>query len=119
MLIHNTTSFLLVSESSRNTSGAAEWQIWKKASRSGGIGKLSKTVLEKQETERNIVGTDYPEILEVVQKNLVRKSSQDTVCILKDLKTGKFTDSDNGFKKFLKLREDGVPEKECLFHPIL
>ena len=44
--------------------------------------------------------------------NLVRKSPQATVCILKDLKTGKFTDSANGFKRFLKVPEDGVPEKE-------
>jgi hypothetical protein len=35
------------------------------------------------------------------------------VGILKDLKTGKFADAAYGFKKFLQVPEDWVPEKEC------
>jgi serine/threonine protein kinase len=73
--------------------------------------KFQKLQLEAE----NIVGKDYPRIFEAVQKNLVRKSPQATrmVGILKDLNTGKFADSAYGFKKFLKVAEDWVPEKEC------
>ncbi len=71
------------------------------------LGKL------QEPAESNIVGTDRPSILEAVKTNLVHKSSQSTrmVGILRDL--SKFADAAKGFKKFLKVPEDWIPEKEC------
>ncbi len=71
--------------------------------------------MEKEEAERNIVGKDLPTIREAIQKNRLRKSPQATRMVgnLKEIKTGKFEDSAHGFKKFLKVPENWVPEKEC------
>jgi hypothetical protein len=77
--------------------------------------KIKKLHLEKEEAERNIVGKDLPTIREAIQKNRVRKCPQVTRMVgnLKEIKTGKFSDSAHGFQKFLQVPEDWDPKKEC------
>jgi hypothetical protein len=101
------------SASTANAAAAAELANLKKEMLE--LEKFKKMHLEKEEAERNMVGKDLPTIREAIQKNLARKSPQVTRMVgnLKEIKTGKFTDSAHGFKKFLKVSDDWVPEKEC------
>ncbi len=55
---------------------------------------------------------DYLTIYEAVKHNLGKREREEGR-ELKDLQSGKFLDAAKGFKSFLQVPEDWVPEKEC------
>jgi hypothetical protein len=77
--------------------------------------QIKVVMLEKEGSERDIVGKDLPTIIKAVQTNLVRKSPEGTrmVGTLKDLLTGTFSDSAYGFKEFLEVPTGWDEKEEC------